>query len=104
MPEDSITELTTTVLRKSKGRQLADGDRLLVNYQGTLLSGEQFDASFDFSSFELLPSPPLPVLEMMFVGNTISNKPFSAGGRSLNFFGLKISLISVSVSSDIVDL
>ncbi|QNI42828.1 FKBP-type peptidyl-prolyl cis-trans isomerase [Synechococcus sp. A15-28] len=52
MPEDSITELTTTVLRKSKGRQLADGDRLLVNYQGTLLSGEQFDASFDFSSFE----------------------------------------------------
>ena len=52
MPEDAITELTTTVLRKSKGRQLADGDRLLVNYQGTLLSGEQFDASFDFSSFE----------------------------------------------------
>jgi len=52
MPEDSITELTTTVLRKSKGHQLADGDRLLVHYQGTLLSGEQFDASFDFSSFE----------------------------------------------------
>ena len=52
MSQDSVTELTTTVLRKSKGRQLADGDRLLVNYQGTLLSGEQFDASFDFSSFE----------------------------------------------------
>ena len=52
MSEDSITELTTTVLRKSKGRLLADGDRLLVNYQGTLLNGEQFDASFDFNSFE----------------------------------------------------
>ena len=52
MSEDSITELTTTVLRKSKGRTLNDGDRLLVNYQGKLLNGEQFDASFDFSSFE----------------------------------------------------
>ena len=52
MSEDSITELTTTVLRKSKGRKLDDGDRLLVHYQGKLLNGEQFDASFDFSSFE----------------------------------------------------
>ena len=52
MPEDAITELTTTVLRKSKGRKLEDGDRLLVHYQGKLLNGEQFDASFDFSSFE----------------------------------------------------
>ena len=52
MSEDSITELTTTVLRKSKGRKLDDGDRLLVHYQGQLLNGEQFDASFDFSSFE----------------------------------------------------
>jgi len=52
MPEDSITELTTTVLRKSKGRKLEDGDRLLVHYQGKLVDGEQFDASFDFSSFE----------------------------------------------------
>ena len=40
------------MLRKSKGRKLEDGDRLLVHYQGTLLNGEQFDASFDFSSFE----------------------------------------------------
>ncbi|WP_186496767.1 FKBP-type peptidyl-prolyl cis-trans isomerase [Synechococcus sp. A15-24] len=47
-----MTELTTTVLRKSKGRKLQDGDRLLVHYQGELLNGEQFDASFDFSSFE----------------------------------------------------
>ena len=52
MSEDTITELTTTVLRKSKGRTLEDGDRLLVHYQGNLLSGKQFDASFDFSSFE----------------------------------------------------
>ena len=52
MSQDSVNELTTTVLRKSKGRKLEDGDRLLVHYQGTLLNGEQFDASFDFSSFE----------------------------------------------------
>ena len=52
MSEDTITELTTTVLRKSKGRTLEDGDRLLVHYQGKLLNGKQFDASFDFSSFE----------------------------------------------------
>ena len=53
MSQNSVTELTTTVLRKSKGRKLQDGDRLLVHYQGELLNGEQFDASFDFSSFEL---------------------------------------------------
>ena len=52
MAHDSVTELTTTVLRKSKGRKIQDGDRLLVHYQGKLLSGEQFDASFDFISFE----------------------------------------------------
>ena len=52
MSQDSVTELTTTVLRKSKGRKLQDGDRLLVHYQGELLNGEQFDASFDFSRFE----------------------------------------------------
>ncbi len=40
------------MLRKSKGRKLEDGDRLLVGYQGKLLNGEQFDASFDFSIFE----------------------------------------------------
>ena len=34
MSQDSVTELTTTVLRKSKGRKLEDGDRLLVHYQG----------------------------------------------------------------------
>ena len=52
MSQNSVTELTTTVLRKSKGRKLQDGDRLLVHYQGELLNGEQFDASFDFSRFE----------------------------------------------------
>jgi hypothetical protein len=52
MSQNSVTELTTTVLRKSKGRKLQDGDRLLVQYQGELLNGEQFDASFDFSRFE----------------------------------------------------
>ena len=52
MSQDPVTELTTTVLRKSKGRKLEVGDLLLVHYQGKLLNGEQFDASFDFLSFE----------------------------------------------------
>ena len=52
MSQDSVKNLSTTVLRKSKGRKLEYGDRLLVGYQGKLLNGEQFDASFDFSIFE----------------------------------------------------
>ena len=52
MAEGTVTTLSTEVLRKSKGLKVSNGDRLWVNYQGTLLNGEQFDANFNFSSFE----------------------------------------------------
>ena len=48
-----VKQLQTTVLRSSKGRKVSDGDILLVNYYGTLLStGESFDGNFNFTSFE----------------------------------------------------
>ena len=48
-----VKQLQTTVLRSSKGRKVSDGDILLVNYYGTLLStGETFDGNFNFTSFE----------------------------------------------------
>ena len=46
-------KLTTTVLRKSKGSKVKDNSTLFVHYQGTRQTdGVQFDASFDFDSFE----------------------------------------------------
>ncbi len=50
-----MTTLSTDVLRTSKGPAVSDTDAVLVFYQGTLLSGEEFDANFDFSSFEPVP-------------------------------------------------
>ena len=54
MAEGTVTELSTKILRKSKGLKVGDGDLLLVYYEGTLMNGEQFDANFDFSSFEII--------------------------------------------------
>ena len=50
--KDTVKKLSSKVLRTSKGQKVGSGDRLLVYYQGTLLSGEEFDANYDFSSFE----------------------------------------------------
>ncbi len=47
-----MTTLSTDVLRTSKGPAVSNTDAVLVFYQGTLLSGEEFDANFDFSSFD----------------------------------------------------
>ena len=47
-----MTKLTTDVLRKSKGPAVSNTDAILVFYQGSLLNGAEFDANFDFSSFE----------------------------------------------------
>ena len=52
MPADSVKKLKTTVLRKSKGSKVANGDNLLVYYEGTLMNGDRFDANFDFTSFQ----------------------------------------------------
>ena len=51
MGNNTVKKLSTTLLRKSKGPKIAKGDRVLVYYQGNLLNGEEFDANFDFSSF-----------------------------------------------------
>ena len=52
MPKETVKKLSSKLLRKSKGLKIAFGDRVLVYYQGTLLNGEEFDANFDFSTFE----------------------------------------------------
>ena len=52
MTNVTLTTLSTDLLRKSKGRAVGHGDRVLVFYQGSLLNGEEFDANFNFSDFE----------------------------------------------------
>ena len=49
---DIVTTLSIDLLRKSKGLAVGNGDRLLVFYQGSLMNGEEFDANFDFATFE----------------------------------------------------
>ena len=48
----SANKLKTTVLRSSKGAKLSNSLNVLVNYQGSLLDGTEFDASYDFTTFE----------------------------------------------------
>lgn len=52
MTKETVKKLSSNLLRKSSGLKIANGDRVLVYYQGTLLNGEEFDANFDFSTFE----------------------------------------------------
>ena len=52
MANDAVTSLSTKVLRKSKAVRVKDTDAVLVFYQGTLMNGDEFDANFDFSTFE----------------------------------------------------
>ena len=52
MANDTVTTLSTDLLRKSKGLAVGNGDRVLVFYQGSLMNGEEFDANFDFTAFE----------------------------------------------------
>ena len=52
MAKETVKKLSSNLLRKSSGLKIANGDRVLVYYQGTLLNGEEFDANFDFSTFE----------------------------------------------------
>jgi len=49
---DNVEKLSGRLLRKSRGPKIASGYRVLAYYQGTLLNGEEFDANFNFSSFE----------------------------------------------------
>ena len=51
MSDEAVTKLKTKVLRSSKGTKVSKGDSLLVNYAGTLMDGEQFDANYSFKTF-----------------------------------------------------
>ena len=48
MADEIITELTTKVLRKSKGAKVAFGDYISVYYEGRFLDDQDFDANYDF--------------------------------------------------------
>jgi len=52
MGKKDVKKLSSKLLRKSKGPKIAWGDRVLAYYQGTLLNGEQFDANYNFRTFE----------------------------------------------------
>ena len=52
--KSSTKKLKTTVLRSSKGAKLSNSLDVLVHYQGLLTNGEQFDASYDFKTFEVV--------------------------------------------------
>lgn len=72
-----MTELTTTVLRKSRGAKISEGDALLVWYEGELLNGDRFDANYDFTTFDN-PFPTLNYLqsEGNFLLNGFPSNPF----------------------------
>lgn len=42
-----VDELKIETLEEGTGREAQKGDRVQVHYRGTLLNGEQFDASYD---------------------------------------------------------
>ena len=50
--KSSVKKLKTKLLRTSKGAKLSNSLNVLVNYQGSLLNGEEFDASYNFKTFE----------------------------------------------------
>ncbi len=52
--KSSTKKLKTTVLRSSKGAKLSNSLNVLVHYQGFLTNGEEFDASYNFSTFEVV--------------------------------------------------
>ena len=52
MAKETVKKLSSNLLRKSSGLKIANGDMVLVYYQGTLLNGDEFDANFDFSTFD----------------------------------------------------
>ena len=59
------SQVSTRVLRTSKGPVVNAGDRLGVFYQGTLVDGGQaFDANYDFTSFTPIPDRQLFVFAL----------------------------------------
>ena len=59
------SQVSTRVLRTSKGSVVSPGDRLGVFYAGTLVDGGQaFDANYDFTSFTPIPDQKLFVFAL----------------------------------------
>ena len=48
-----VTKLQTQELRAGKGRAVKSGDKISVNYRGTLLDGSEFDSSYGKQPFSL---------------------------------------------------
>tara|TARA_B100000683_G_scaffold2156_1_gene2341 strand:- start:162 stop:1070 length:909 start_codon:yes stop_codon:yes gene_type:complete len=72
-----VSELTTTVLRKSKGAKIRKGDTLLVWYEGELLNGTRFDANYDFTTFSNpTPTPNYTQSEGAFLMQATPANPF----------------------------
>ena len=80
-----MTELTTTVLRKSRGAKIVEGDAIAVWFEGELLNGERFDANYDFTTFDNpFPTPNYLQSEGNFLLNGFPSNPYKfvvgAGG------------------------
>ena len=52
--KSSTKKLKTTVLRSSKGAKLSKSSFVMVYYQGSLLDGTEFDANYNFTTFEVV--------------------------------------------------
>ena len=79
MADEIITELTTKVLRKSKGAKVAFGDYIAVYYEGRFIDDQIFDANYNY--LENRPySQPLTAFQNegnIFVRETSEAYPFS---------------------------
>ncbi|MFL0789845.1 MAG: FKBP-type peptidyl-prolyl cis-trans isomerase, partial [Prochlorococcus sp.] len=79
MADEIITELTTKVLRKSKGAKVAFGDYIAVYYEGRFIDDQVFDSNYDYSKH--LPYPqPITAFQNegnIFVRETSEAYPFS---------------------------
>ena len=72
-----MSDLSTTVLRQSKGTKISNGATLLVWYEGQLLNGKRFDANYDFTTFSN-PSPTFNYTQLdgAFLSQTQPSAPF----------------------------
>ncbi len=79
MADEIVKELTTTVLRKSKGAKVSSGDYLTVYYEGRFIDDQIFDANYNY--LENRPySQPLTAFQNegnIFVRDTSEAYPFS---------------------------
>ena len=79
----SSSQVSTRVLRTSKGAVVKRGDQLGVYYQGSLVEGgQQFDANYDFGSFTPVSGRPVFVFGLG-SGQVIAGWDLALQGRRL---------------------